>query len=368
MTSPTPQSAIRRGSVVLVLTASLIVLAGFGALVVDVGHARVVGSQIRLASDASAHAATQLLDQTDEGIEKARDAAVFIASNHTAAGKTVALEKNEGNNADGQLVFGEYDFDTSSFDSTAAAKDVNAVQVSILRDDLTPLWSTISSGTETLRTGARSTVARPYGGGAAAVDCFVPLALPSCVMDSYSTAELNLLEFGLAGNSGKTEIGWAYIGKKPQANNIESLLMDGCSLGEASIDQDVELNNGTIAVDLSVLATLIESSTTSWNAAAWGPLPAQASNSTVSPAAYGATWEGPIVIFREDDCSHVQYNQSAPIDGFAWGAIYDVVANGGKQYLSMRLETTEQHVVGTRPSPDAPDYGVEYKAAPVFVQ
>src|SRR5262245_12077798 len=106
---------------------SMICLLGFGALTVDIGHARKARAELQNAVDAAAHAGVLELDRTDAGLEAARAAAVAMASVNLADGDPVAL-------ADGDVVTGVYD--GSTFTPSSDAAEVNAVVVTHQKLDI----------------------------------------------------------------------------------------------------------------------------------------------------------------------------------------------------------------------------------------
>jgi hypothetical protein len=84
--------------------------------------------------------------------------------------------------------------------------------------------------------------------------------------------------------------------------------------------------------------------------------------------------EGVILLFDggdeycDDDPATGSWNQDEPISGFAWGAVYDVRAEGAvaDRNIHMRLELLDEHDVGS--DGGGPDHGVTWIAPPQIVR
>src|SRR5688572_23906428 len=106
------QRSRRRGNAAFTAV-SVLCLVGFGALTVDIGHARKVRAELQNAVDAAAHAAVLDLDYTEAGLERARASALDVALRNLADRDPVAL-------AYGDVVFGVYDGSTFTPSADAA--------------------------------------------------------------------------------------------------------------------------------------------------------------------------------------------------------------------------------------------------------
>jgi hypothetical protein len=88
--------------------------------------------------------------------------------------------------------------------------------------------------------------------------------------------------------------------------------------------------------------------------------------SAISATNYGKTYEGPIMVFDAgpEYCtgSGGSYNQTLPLKGFVWGALYDVRTTGSQKDLRLRLEVMDDHVAGSKAG--GPDYGVTAESPP----
>lgn len=106
-----------RGAIAVFMMLILTVIMGFAAMSFDLSYVRLARFEMKNATDAAAHAAMNVLLATkNQGT--ARTAAETVASKNTVLGYAVTL-------ADADVVFGTWDFDTSTFSSPGA----NAVQV-----------------------------------------------------------------------------------------------------------------------------------------------------------------------------------------------------------------------------------------------
>lgn len=114
----------RRGNFLVMFAASVTVVLGFGALAIDLSYLRNSRMELRNAVDAASHAAMiEYRRSASEGL--ARAVAKQVAAQNKVAGHTLTLQ-------DADVVFGVWDFDTSSFGTSGGF--INAVQVAATRD------------------------------------------------------------------------------------------------------------------------------------------------------------------------------------------------------------------------------------------
>lgn len=342
----------QRGNTAIVLAILLVVLLGFTAMVVDVGYLAMAQAQLQAAADASALGGAQRLDLTDAGMDNARGTAVTIGTYNEAAGQTFVLDPAS------DVELGVYDHEDGTFTPSSEADEVNAVRVEKVRDDLTPFFSAVAFNTDRLTGRAVSIAALPPPERAGEVECFLPLALPSCTFDIYDMDELNDIEFSFTDDT-SDNIGWGMLGTSPNANNLGDQLGDCTDAGPVGVEDDVYLNNGEITAALQDLIDAIEASQSIWDDDKWGTQPAAAPQSGISPSQYGSTLEGPIVVYEEEDCENPKFTGTAPVSGFVWGAVYDVVSKGGDKNVRMRVEVLDDYDWGTGGGGDI-DAGVTY--------
>lgn len=345
----------RRGNAAVVVTLSLAVLLMFAALAVDVGYARVVDLQLQVAADAASHAATAQLDGTAEGLAGARGMAVTVARLNAAGGQSVSLD-------DADIVTGIYD--DGAFSASTDPVEVNAVRIDARRPDLGLYFAPVM-GRASIGVGARSLMVADLGGGAGAVDCFIPLAIASCMIDTHGVAGIQNVEFHV-NPAGIDNIGWGRPNGTPNASWSRAQISDCEQGGTAAVGDPVGLQNGVVTSAMSAMASAINSSSTTWSTATWGPMPARMGSSDVSTSNYGRTYEGVVTIFDGGPgyCPSGAFNGNQPIVGFMWGAVYDIQAGGpaASRNLKLRLDTTNPRLVGT--AAGGPDWAVRSPSAP----
>ncbi|MFH1462965.1 MAG: pilus assembly protein TadG-related protein [Pseudomonadota bacterium] len=350
-----PRLERRRGAVALVVALMLLILLGMAALVIDLGYQGASQAELQAAADAAAHAGAMQLDGTEDGLDAATQAALDFAAFNSAAGDPVELDPSA------DILLGIWDEVSGSFSAGGATEMIDAVQVTARRDDLPAWFARAAFGRDSLAASVQSVARRTYE-GAGRVDCFLPLAVPSCVIeDVYGIDHINQVDLVL-NPPGVNNVAWARPDAHPSASWLSSQIWNCSYEGSIEVIDSVELNNGLIASVLADLADKIEASDTTWDSALWGSLPAQAARSGIASSRYGHTLEGPIAVFDDDSycTSPGPMNGTEEITGFVWGAIYEVVTTGAaaNRTIKMRLETTETHDLGT--GSGGPDYGVVY--------
>ena len=348
----------RTGSVAVIMALVLVVVAGFAALVIDLGYTRYVRAELQIAADAGANAATAELDGTSAGLANARAVAVAVAGLNKAAGEAVTLDGNDSNDAAGDIVTGVWDGE--SFTPSSSAADVNAIRVQPHRDDLSTFFSRLAFARSVMETSALAT-SRGIRGGAGEVACFLPIAIADCLIDDLYGSD-GVLEIDLVLNpAGIDNVGWARPGANPNASWLRSQIGDCLYDGSVAVGDPIGLNNGVINAALSALADEVSASEEEWDEDLWGELPAQASRSGVSPGSYGSVYAGPILTFDDDSyCSSGgSFTGTVYVSGFVWGAIYDVITSGSasSKNIKVRLDTAGDHAAGT--AAGGPDYGVQ---------
>lgn len=115
----------RRASIVVLAALFLVAFLGMAAFAVDVGYIMVVKTQLQVAVDSAAMAATASMSGTADDV---RNAAKQFAGYHTAGGKAVAL-------TDAEIEFGTWDVGAATF--TPSDEFGNAVRVTAHRNNST---------------------------------------------------------------------------------------------------------------------------------------------------------------------------------------------------------------------------------------
>ena len=133
------------GVIAIIVAAGIIAFVGLAAWVIDLGHHRVIRGELHNAADSACLAGVLDLDGTDVGALGARQKAVEYASKNDALNTAVDdLDTNTGNDPDGDIVLGKWDFaahasgecaDEDCFDSTVAVGFQNAVRARTARAD-----------------------------------------------------------------------------------------------------------------------------------------------------------------------------------------------------------------------------------------
>lgn len=343
----------RRGSNATLFAISLVPSFGFAALSIDMGFQRAAHAQLQASVDSIAESGASRLDGTEEGVADAKALVEELIAIHDVFGHTL----NTGANA---VDFGTWSPD-DGFMAGGDPTDLNAVRVNSRLANLPSMFA-VTFGRKELGVSAEATAVTGPGGSPAAADeveCFIPLAIPGCLMSDEMA--LQDMSFKLSSDKEDTT-GWAGLGEHPSASYVKDMIGDCTSSGPASIEDGITLDNGKKTSGLMALTDAINASTTKWDEAKYGPMPAQLAGSDVSN--YGYIYEGPIMFFSKDgedfcDGDGGKFNGDAEITAFGWGVVYDV-RQGGKlgEEIKMRLDLAENHVVEGSTDGSAPDLGV----------
>lgn len=353
----------RRGNVALLFALGIAVLFGSAAIAVDTTWRRNSAFELQNAADAAAHAGAVQLDGTEAGRERALRVAREVAARNWAGGAPVNPDEVD-------IEFGSWNEQTRGFDPAADAATTDTVRVRARVPALPLFFSGVAFGTTHVPLQAVAAT-RAIASGAGAVDHYLPLALPACLVDRYGVSGLNAVDFKL-NPPGIDNMGWARPNGSPNASWTRDQIRNQGASGRARVGDPVGLQNGVVTSAMSEIITTLYSSPTRWSTSRWGAQPARMSGSSVSATFYGRTLEGVVIVFDggPEYCQNSggQFNQSHPIAGFLWGAIYDIKNSGSSssRTIKMRLDTMDEHALGTEG--DGPDWGVVAKVAPRMVQ
>jgi hypothetical protein len=332
----------RRGSTATTVLLTVGTLFGFTAFGVDLGVATLGRAQVQNALDAGVLGGAAYFDGTASGVTTAVSKAQELVAENAALGLAVSVT---------EVRVGQRDASTGyQFQLTSDPALANSLQMDgTLPDVRMPFGAFLGRGSLDLHVTSVSHQPPPTGAGSE--DCYLPLAVPDCVLDNLATFEAKGFRFNSA-NQDNT--GWATL--PPQtanASNVKEQIQapNFCgSLGLARAGNLVSLNNGELASALSTFSSAVSASTTSWNATKWGALPARMANSSIPVAKYGRVIQGPIILFHDDTggvcASATQFNQTKTITGFVWGVIYDVSASGGDKNIRMKLDLSHGYNIG----------------------
>jgi hypothetical protein len=206
-------------------------------------------------------------------------------------------------------------------------------------------------GHDTLTARSRSTASQGGVTPAGASDCFLPIAVPSCVMGNTALYESKGWQMSSANDD---NAGWADLTGPPNASGIRNQLQqtDFCGTATATVGSQVYLQNGTVTSALQEIGTQLNASSQTWNSSRWGTLPAQMAGSAVTVAHYGRVIQGPVIVFDDGGAgacgSSIQFNQHKTIWGFVWGVVYDVKTSGNPKTIQMHLDLTHEVKGGTK--------------------
>ncbi len=337
----------------------LLTLAGFAALVVDIGYARTVHYQLEAAADAAVHAGAAYLDGTDAGLDSARDSAMAAAAANQANGAPVVLTEAD-------VVTGIWNGDT--FTASTSAEIVNALRVTARVEGLSAFFGQVAFGIDELNTSATATSVMPSTTMPGSVNCFLPFSVPLCALQAHPAGTLASIDFQFSA-AGEDDSAWGTLFANPSATQIRGYLNNCESQGSARVGDPVNVNNGEIASGLQEIGNVIGRSTTRWDPVTLGALPQRVTGSAVAQSAYGRTLEGPILVFDQGDvpCGSINYVQSYELVGFAWGVVYDVRAGGSNKTVKLRINNNVSMNYGTSGGGGV-DAGVVYQPAAMVVQ
>lgn len=329
---------------VAVLLAVVIVVLAF---VVDLGYAWVVRGQLRNAADAGAHAAVAELDGTAAGVAAARATAITWAARNVAGGEAVSLAPSD-------VRFGAWDLDAGAFVVLVDPRDISAVAVTA-RGSAPAFFAPVAFGIDSFDATVTSTV---QGGSVGRVGCYLPLAVPSCLITAGDGICNQTLTFH---PTAQKNVAWARVGSTGSvtATWVNDQLRS-CTDEDAEVGETLQMSNGTMATSVSVLADQIASGTRLWDTSEWGAQPARMSDSAVSTADYGHVVSGPVVVFESSNCAGGPYATSSTVSGFAWAVVYDARV-GADASIAARILCDEED--GPIPGGIA---GTGYPASPWF--
>lgn len=376
----------RRGGVAVIIALSMVVLMGFAALVVDLGYARLVQSQLQSAADAAAMGGAARLDGTVAGLDDARETAVAVAFMNEVRKAPLVLDANVGNAEGGDVVLGRWDDDAGTFTATTDPTLVNAVRVNARDDEVAPLFSKVAWNKDEMGVGVSSTARRGENLGAATVPWYLPFGLPDCYFEDSTDDELIDITFQL-NSDGDDNTGWTAIGASPntswlrdQLGSAVDCMNEWYETGEVSSEEctegDAELtgntSNGENTSALMEIEDLLATEGVPWDDSVWGDLPARNANSSLSASEYGNMIVGPFPVLdtSDDYCTSGggKWGPSFNVLGFVWGAIYDVRYSGSAKNKNVwvRIDPLSSYDVGT--SWGGGDYGITVSGPPVLIK
>jgi hypothetical protein len=331
----------RAGSIAVLGIVLLVAVVGFTALGVEGTLAWITRMELQNALDAGTKAGATFLDGTSGGITLAQQNAVTIANRNTAGGQVLSITTAD-------VETGVYTSGVG-FAPGGTPATVNALRI-VHSVDVGTSFASGAFDTPVLRPTATAIGLRAAV-GAGEADCFLPIAVPECVIEDLAgtgTLEDTMFVFGSSGVNNAAWVGDSTT--TPSASWLQSQISsiaDGTCAGHTvSVGTDVGLNNGVVVPALDELDDAVESSTTTWSSSIWGSLPAQWSDSDIDPAKFGNVIEANIVMIDVPgwcDAGGGPLSGNAPVAGFVKGAVYDVHWQGGAaptKRFGMRIDLT----------------------------
>ncbi|MBW1879529.1 MAG: hypothetical protein JRJ84_14295, partial [Deltaproteobacteria bacterium] len=189
--------------------------------------------------------------------------------------------------------------------------------------------------------------------------CYLPFAIPECFLDDV---DAELMELRMS-SAGVDNTGWANPYGAVNDTSVLAQLDGQCDQEPAEVEEPVYLQNGQMNTAYQRIREILDSNSEVWDAAKWGPLPPQMGSaddpeaeepkhSVSTVTNYGGVIQGPIIIFEPGggECgASTQFNQTAPITGFAWAVVYDVDDQGSEKNLRVHLDLTYEYEYGGGP-------------------
>jgi hypothetical protein len=344
--------SIRRGNVTMVVMVFGTLL-GFSALSVDVGLIRVAGTEIQVVLDAASLSAVGALDGSAEGVARARQVAVDIASRNNVLGFGVDLSTAD-------IAAGIWDQETRIFEPYEVGDDpepVNAIRVIHQPPTFESGLGGVAFGAVGYTVRARSMAFRPVAAGvASAANCFLPLAIPDCHLASAPLgANPPPMKFTFAPST-TDSIAWGNPTANPNSSWIIDQFQDSCSSAPIEVGDPVHVNEGVHNTGISYAAGMINgtnpSEGTLWDPL-YGALPPQDGvsantllDTAIAPARYGHTVEGAVALVNGGaDCAAVSFTADMPTTGIGWAVIYDVKDAAGNQNFWIQLDVVGEHEI-----------------------
>lgn len=370
----------RRGNV-MVIGLAFSVLLGFSAVAVDVGMIRLADTQLQASLDAAAFSGANEFDGTTTGVAKA------ITRTKTVADLNRVLDTNL-NLPTSAITTGYHNKSDGTFSPYPGVdvKFVNSVRVSYSPPPVSSILGQVAFGTAGYTISARSQAVRPRG-TAKSSNCFLPFAVPKCLVEQSLLAGANPKPLWFYVSSDNSDsVAYANFVANPSNQDVMSMIQGQCdsSAGTLEIGDPLYVNNGA----LNNVFTYIETSLNNlnshpvqqWDTGMYGILPlrlgrtlAEASpigganaHPTLMPAGsgrssvtvpnWGTTMQGPIAVVNGGTsdtglCEDIKFVDGGNdpaffVDSIAWGIIFDIRAQNtgpNPRNIVVQLDIMNQH-------------------------
>lgn len=368
MSFPVSARARRQGNHALAFLLVFMVLIGFASLVIDLNFQRTVKLQLQHGVESAAHAGAAYLERTSEGLRFSRETAQDMGLMAVVNGDPLVLDQTSNSSATGTTATGIWD--GATFTPSVDHEQVNALRVEA-HVDVSTLLAGVAFGRDALGANSRAIALLPDPQGAGGVDCFLPLAVPDCLLYEYSVEDLPDLEIHL-NPAGVDTGGYANPTGVVNAAFVRDQLRNCENSGYVQVGDNVNLQNGEVVDGYRAIANAVESSSTFYNTSVFGPLPARHSGSAINVQLYGRTLEGPVILFDggPEYCEGRggSFNGSERITGFIWASIYDVKTSGAHNVdrnIWMRLDSVTPRRISDQGG--GLDAGILYQPPPLLV-
>src|SRR4051794_15987545 len=323
------------GAIAIIAALVFLVVGGFLALSLNVGHKMALKAQMQAAYDAAALAGARTLDGSTTGIAKAHLTARTYGTLHSLDRTTaIGLDGNPGNASAGDIVAGYWDSATRQFSSDGQTIRIGGTAITLSRTTTPQYYTALKvQGVTDGQTGHNApfdvffnaflnsvatfkvgTAAVAVGGGPCTEGCAIPLVIPSCALfDGSGNLRCDQPQGFLAPSTIDT-IGLTDLNQGPSTNpntgSVAAATTNGttCSHNikvgsDIGIENGNNLNSGAIYNGFRALMCPVG-----------------------TPVANCPTYVVPVVDMGA--CPPPNYNQPQPVVGFVRVALLCVKRNG----------------------------------------
>ncbi len=369
----------RRGNV-MVIGLLFGVMLGFSALAVDVGLIRLADTQLQAALDAAAFSGANEFDGSVAGVAAAIARTKSVADMNRILDESMDLPVSA-------ITTGYYDKSDGSFDPYPGVdvKWVNSVRVEYSPPPVDSVIGQVAFGVAGYNINARAQAVRPRG-TAKSSNCFLPFAVPKCLVEQAKVSGINPKPLWFYVSSDNSDsVAYANFAPNPSNTDVMEMITGQCdsNVGTLEVDDPLYVNNGA----LNNVFTYVEEAlngvnghpTTEWDESMYGMIPprigktladlspigganaspllsADLGRSSVTIARWRETMQGPIAVVNGGEsetglCEDIKFvdGGSEPaftVDSIAWGIVFDVRANNtgpNPRNIVVQLDVQNQH-------------------------
>lgn len=326
----TTTSTTRRGNIAIIMGVGIFVILGFGAIVVDIGALHQVEADLEIGCDAAALAGASHIDGTAEGLDRATAAAYGAGTENTIRGVPLTA-------ADLSPTFGVWSTESHTFTESADPEAINAIRVYGEPQSVRTPLAGAAWGLGLYDVDSDSIALRPPPEPSERVDCFLPLAIPTCRADDIEAGGHPWLMPVQLANDSSDSVAWAFpdgVGSAEIRDALEAADAGECPGGGLGVGDSLPMTNGVQTATLHDVEEILRRANDPWDADLWGNKPGADEDSAFSTEEFSSVGvlQGPIAVFDEglQACGAVKFNQSAPVDRFVWAVLFDVYTGPGE--------------------------------------